>query len=376
MPTRPVNLAVTAAGMVSSLGLDWKTGCAAARAGIARPAPLETFPVLAGDTAEEEPLHAHVAPMITDGFTGLGRLVRLGSAALADALRNRTFDVPPGLLVNLPSGSYLTEWHQRREDQEGINLLIDDRYETELRNEKYSAHLVPRLIRAANLDVDAIHQSVLFEDHTGIAMSLVHADMWLSSGRIEQCLVGGIGSHIESSLLEALAGLDMLKTPSRGEGLIPGEAAGFFLVERAESRRLNPENALAVIDTVTLTTEAGSSFSSAPSYGRALSNAIDTTLQSVPLPDVMIGDLNGEARRSKDWGGAVVELAPQHPEVLERPFFFPASSFGDVGAATGFTNACFGLHLIQRRPEINRVLLWGSSDPGNRVALTLRSPDR
>jgi len=76
-------------GMVASLGYDAATICAAARAGLVRPATQPGFRIRSGVEGDEEPVIVHQATLLTRGFEGSARLVRLVQGALED-LRNRT----------------------------------------------------------------------------------------------------------------------------------------------------------------------------------------------------------------------------------------------------------------------------------------------
>jgi len=76
---------VTGLGMVSSLGCDVITSCAAARGGITRITEMK-FSALDEGSGEMVPVKGHVIKGIVEGFEGLGRLIRLGAIALRDLL--------------------------------------------------------------------------------------------------------------------------------------------------------------------------------------------------------------------------------------------------------------------------------------------------
>lgn len=374
MSAQAIDLAVTAVGMVSSLGLDAVTGCAAARAGVVRPTVRVGLAVQAGDTAEQVEVHVHRVPTIADGFTGLGRLAQLGGAALADLRRSAAFGDGrrTGLLVNVPSGSYHTAWERRREMEEGIELAVDGQYEMEWRREDYAARLLPTLTRLAELEVDPAHQAILFEDQTGLASMLLRAAGWFAAGQIDRCLIGGIGSHLEPYLLEALLGLHMVKTPAQADGFMPGEGAAFLLVE--PSSRTEQKAALGAIEAVSLSAESSDCFTSDLPRGEALARATDAVLRaSVLAPDVVIGDVNGEAWRAADWGYALSRLHAEYAADLDRPAVYPAGSFGDTGAVAGPVAVALALHLFQRTNDTNRALLCLAAESGARAAVTLHA---
>src|SRR5215213_5861605 len=75
MATDEDQLVVTGLGMVSGLGLDVETSCAAARAGFSGAAQL-SFTLINPLTNDPEPVIGHQVPF-TVGFEGFGRLLRL-----------------------------------------------------------------------------------------------------------------------------------------------------------------------------------------------------------------------------------------------------------------------------------------------------------
>jgi 3-oxoacyl-[acyl-carrier-protein] synthase-1 len=373
MSAQTLNLAITAVGMVSSLGLDAVTGCAAARAGLVRPTSRTDFMVQAGDTDEEVPLQVCAVPTISDGFTGLGRLLRLGTAALADLQHRMPLGEggATGLLVNLPSGDFHTVWERQREEAAGYDYTIDGRYEMALRREKMADRVVPGLVRLTRIEVDEEHQAVVFGDQAGFASLLLQAAGWLAAGRIKRCLVGGIGSYLDRYLLEALHGLHKLNVPSQPAGLVPGEGAAFLLVEPSDTRSA-ANGSYPTVGAVGLAAGPRDRLAGDPPRGTGLARAVAAALEASSTPDVLVGDLNGEASRASDWGHALPALIGDHPALQYCFSWYPAASFGDTGAAAGPIGACFALHLLRRR-SAGSALLSLATDSGTRAAVTLHT---
>src|SRR5687767_8390419 len=78
-------LVVTGLGMVSGLGLDVATSCAAARAGLSGAGQL-SFTLINPLTNDPEPVIGHQVPLAV-GFEGFGRLLRLAQLAVQDLRR-------------------------------------------------------------------------------------------------------------------------------------------------------------------------------------------------------------------------------------------------------------------------------------------------
>ena len=98
--------AIRAIGMVSSLGLDWRTACAAARAGLRRAAPVEGLETSSEVDGEDEQTIGHAVTLLTHGFEGGARLLRLLAGGLQDLLLQapqlRIADAGVGYFLVLP----------------------------------------------------------------------------------------------------------------------------------------------------------------------------------------------------------------------------------------------------------------------------------
>src|SRR5687767_13853597 len=76
---------VSSLGMVTNLGRDVRTACAAARAGISRFAPLDEFTTYDPDLLEAPVIGGPITGF-TDGFAATGAFVRLAQTALDDLI--------------------------------------------------------------------------------------------------------------------------------------------------------------------------------------------------------------------------------------------------------------------------------------------------
>ena len=70
--------------MVSPLGLDAVSSCAAARADVRNIIEIDDILVADADGTEISPVSVCRVPLISAGFFGFGRLLQLGAAGLAD----------------------------------------------------------------------------------------------------------------------------------------------------------------------------------------------------------------------------------------------------------------------------------------------------
>src|SRR5438094_948531 len=107
--------------MVTSLGCDAATACAAARAGLSRAAEIPGMELMSEVTGEPEPIMAHEVPLLTRGFEGNVRLQRLLVGGLIE-LKSR---LPAAMLKRGGIGFYVSLPDPARTMQ-GLDLIADD----------------------------------------------------------------------------------------------------------------------------------------------------------------------------------------------------------------------------------------------------------
>src|ERR1039457_5967253 len=79
-------LAITGAGMITSVGPNLADSCAAIRAGIVRSAEVDHFTVLDAEAQEAVPMTGRPINGFSEGFFVLGFWVRAGVACLHDMM--------------------------------------------------------------------------------------------------------------------------------------------------------------------------------------------------------------------------------------------------------------------------------------------------
>jgi hypothetical protein len=384
-------LAVTAVGLATSLGASAPHACAAARAGLARPAPLEawTFDPEDGETA---PVIGHAVAGLA-GFDGLGRFASLAALALSDLVRRAGAELSgrTGLFLAVPSGWYASAADRLR----AKGLPPDDEPEEAPEPEeppsndasdplpgpwqrlapRLAKELVPRALALASLPRPAVVR--LFPlDSPGFVAALEAARAALSTGEVDRCVVGGVDTLVTSDDVESLDVLGLLKSAESPTGLAPGEAAAFVLVERADAARRRGAAALCQLGPWAAASEPGDSLES-PAQGRALAQAIREALppsgEGAPWPRLVIADHNGTSHRAQDWGTAQVHLRLAGPPAAAE--VYPALSFGEIGAATGAAAVALAASAFARGwAGDDWALAWLSADAGGRAAFVLTAP--
>lgn len=381
-------IVVTGLGMISSIGRDVVTSCASARAGITRESELDYFSVFDEDSDELNllvPVAGHAIAGFSEGFVGLGRLVRIGHGALSDLLTcidiRETSFAKTGFFLNLSSSYYLNmletrEKEEMAEPDRSENDTGHEHSEMDMRKLVYGTSLVPKLCELCEIDIDAKLQRVYFKDHIGIIAAISDAMNLLKSGKLDRCIIGGVESYIEQKSLEILSACKVLKTSKNPGGFIPGEAAAFILLERYDMALQRNVKIEGVIESPSLRTEAMHQLPEKPSTEIALSDAISATLDGLAdkgkNTGIIIGNLNGDHSRAKEWGNSIVRVITKYP-IGDHEEWYPAASFGEIGAATGVVAICMGVRAFVRNyAGAYNILIWLANNDGHKGSIYMR----
>lgn len=374
---------LTGCGLVASLGLDAVNACAAARAGIRRAAHCDAYPVRSLADGSVSGVAIHAVPLLTDGFEGEARLIRLLQGGLEDLARQ----CPDAPWKRKRTAFYLSapEIHRRLS---GAELVADEEARQEMIAEAKavrikgadaarSGRLLSEGARWAKWPGRPELKWCTDSGNTGVAEALQRASDDLRGGACELAIVGGVDSLLDEDTLSWLELTGRLKTPNLAAGLQPGEACGFLVLEIAAAASSQPSRALTRLETVCLGTEARPLVSGDPSSGVALAEVVHraatTTAWGRPPPLWLIHDLNGEAYRAQEWGLALFRLADRSRALAEPTVWYPAASFGDTGAATGAVQACLAFRAFERGYAPAQTAGLVSSAPGSsRGCLVLR----
>lgn len=355
----PMPLAVTGLGMVTSLGWDVVSSCAAIRAGITRPLPQHDVYVPDQDLLAPVPVMGHPVSGLTDGFGPMGRWLRLAQASVEDL--RATARLPPpsdvrfwsqtGLLCVLP---HLDPARYLEVQDFGPELMMSSWLE--------------RLVRALGLTARPSSVHFVHAGHAGTALALQLAQQWLAVRQVERVLVLAVDSYLDETSLEWLLACRRLKTPDHPVGLMPGEAGSALLVESVASAHQRGAPVLATIAAVATGREAGSPLAGHPLPGEALTHAIDEVLPDRRSTEDRVGDLvcdlNGEPWRARAWGHAQVRLGDRLGNTAR--LMLPCVALGDVGAASGAVGVCIAARAFARRYATGeRALVLSSAEHGD-----------
>jgi len=328
--------------MVTSLGHDAISSCAAARAGISRARELGIMKVRREEDGEMEEVVGHSVPVLTDGFEGDGRLIALGWTALKDLLKpavrtaidwNRT-----ALFMALPNfnrtrlGANLIQDEDLRKAKESEQTESSDPRE----DLAHAQRLIDRILKLVDAPLSPDRRFVNFGEHAAFPEAIRGAMETLAKGGIDQVIVGAIDSLIDSKVLSWLYQTGRLKCSDMPAGLQPGEASAFLLLERTGSKKLKGRGPLGRIAGIAEAIEPSPLLQGKPATGQALAQILGrlAATQGSAEKTFIVSDQNGEPYRAYDWGLAQNRLAAKFPWIGEVPILYPAINFGDTGAAS------------------------------------------
>lgn len=340
-----MSLAITGLGMVSSVGHDVVSSCAAIRCRMALPVPLRLQVVASGDGPGVESVVGFPIQGLTEGFVGLGLHALLVKEAIQDLCgysglygEDSRFWQDTALLLGI-SGA-------RSPEQVTLAEHLQER-------------LLPAVVRRSGLGFSPGLQKVVTRGHVSVLAAMAEAAEAIASGHVQRALIVGVDSL--TSDLAALEWLDMkgrLKTPDRAVGFMPGEAAVAVLVEDPVMARRRGTRIEAYVEALCV----GGSDRAVPSM--RLVEPLEGTLDRATRVGDVYGDLNGDASRASEWGTLLARFPPDSV-LAGAQGHWPAMSLGDTGAASGGVSiAVAARSFVRKYARENEILVWSRSDEG------------
>lgn len=353
-------LAVYGQAMLTAVGEDGASSCAAMRAGIHGARQKKLWDYTVGDDLFSARPRLHqwwegptmLAPLATPVVQQCAALAR--QLGLVEA-------AAPGLglpvLVLLPPAD--RPWRPANLEA----LVMDD------------------LARRLGGPLPAGSQAIA-GGRTGIAAALRAGEALLDRGQARACIIVGVESFLRQGIVDHYIELGRLKCGTNSNGFIPGEAACAVLVSRAGAL---PAADQLVIEGLGIGHEPGldGGTEDAPVSGDGLTHAIEQAMGQAGVPyfdlHFSINDHNGERFKFKEAAVAATRLDRLPPEGKTRRVkgyfqsWHPAESIGEVGAATFpcLLGWAFEAGLKDYAPSPH-ALLHAGEDNGERVALVTR----
>jgi 3-oxoacyl-[acyl-carrier-protein] synthase-1 len=362
------DIVITGLGLVTSVGHDVKTACAALRADIRRPKTLTNFCTDAkpGDGGPEDRLVTGYPAFEGDPDEAESRIVFM----LAEAFRDmaRMSGLRPDTASKLPFYLALPEVSR--------GILTDEALETF------------RAESAGDLPWTPDDLNTVRTGHAGMIELLSDVVESMRQGKMDRAVIAGADTLINFKDLVRSYRQNRLMTPGTVLGIIPGEVASAILVETRSAAAKRGARIGAVVAGSAVSDEPSTVLSGQPSSGRGLADAVRALAEKNAVEpfvvESVISDLFGDAYRFE-------ELAILRTRVLNRiegpkNLIWPARNIGDTGAASSGVSIALAVRNMIRTAHAPRgwrappavpgnAMILSSSDEGLRGALFLRPED-
>lgn len=339
---------IAAVGARTPVGLHAASAAAAVRAGISG---LREHPYMVDCAGLPMPcaLDAHIDPALI----GPERFLLLAEGALREACEP-LYDIGPEPLT-MPVFLGLPELRPGFSERDALEIRSG-------------------LSRFEGLPIRLSPVIAFIEGHAAGLSALAAAIRQMKQGEFEMCLVGGVESYLHADTMEWLDQNRQLSGTVSRSGFIPGEAAGFCLMVTDRCRQRLGLNKLATVQACALGREVKLIKTADMCLGEGLSATVRGALDEVIVPGERINDIycdiNGERYRGEEWGFVCL----RHANCFDDPLDYqsPASSWGDVGAASGPLFMMLACRAAARGyAKGPRCMLWASSEGGLRSAAVL-----
>ena len=287
---------------------------------------------------------------MTDGTSGIERLLSLGAPALKEAV---------------------TDAGLKAEDLRNANLyLAAGQHAAVVEGTRLASVLAPRLAaRVSRKPFQKVHY--LPRGSAAVLLALQQASEALRKKLCTHCVIGAVHSWLDTDTLTWLDEKRRLKSPGNVDAFVPGEAAAFLVLETRANATKRKKEAYAECFSPVAGEEKHTVWVDTPCTAEALSTCLRSVVGELGKrdrkPDVVLCDLNGESYRSTEWSYAMAKVFRDGQPV--PPLIHPADCLGDVGAASG--GVLVGLAAAAMKKDMvpwETSVIWCSSDNGERAA--------
>jgi 3-oxoacyl-[acyl-carrier-protein] synthase-1 len=332
---------IRAAGLVTPVGLSGRASCAALRARIRNVNVTNLW-----DPESGQYIAAGRVPL-PQWWEGPGMFPELIAPAIAECLGAAApataSDV--ALLLGLP--------HPSRPS------IAPEVYDS----------IIPAIERKLSERFHA-HSRVIPNGNVAGVVALQHAQGVLDDPSVACCIVAGVDSLLQQSIVLAYMKRRRVLTPANSNGFSPGEAGAAVLVARAGTAERGDLQVLGL----GLAAESATIESDRPLRGNGLAEAIRRALTAANLKmsetSYRLTDLNGEHYKFKEAALAFNRLLRARVEA--HPLWHPIEYIGEVGAAIGPLTFAVALDAGRKQYAPGPIALCHfSDDHGGRGAAVL-----
>jgi 3-oxoacyl-[acyl-carrier-protein] synthase I len=339
-------IAIKASGMVTAVGLDSPSSCAAIRCAIDNFSETRFM-----DKGGEWIIGAQVP--LEQPWRGLPKLVHMVVPAIKECLAHigtvRPSEIPLLLCV---------AEKERPGRLEGLDEQLFEAIQAEM-----GVRFHPR-------------SAVFARGRIGSALAMESAAQLLQDQTARLCIIAAADTFLIAATLGAYEAKNRLLTSQNSNGFIPGEAGAALLVGLAD-QKIGPEELYCV--GIGKGREKATIDSEEPLRADGLVEALRSALANAGLTfdklDFRITDANGEQYWFKEAALALTRVMRVRKE--EFDIWHPADCIGETGAASGL--CAIAVALAATRKGYTRgpgILCHFGSEDGERAALILRPIER
>ena len=344
------NLAITAANSITAVGHDGPMTSASVRAGISRMFLSDHYLDTRGNPITIAPIRG-IYDEDQDTVTRLSSLARRCLQEMLNQYVQRGAQRPSQIKLYL--GAACEERPGPRYEKRAVGPLLD---------------VVGKWTSQTELQI-------IPKGNASMHFAIAQAASFINSNPDALCIIGGMDSLLRDSTLNWFEHNGRLKSESFGrhQGLVAGEAVSFLALEHREHAEQSMRPVLAGLSGLGLAEEPIPRASNAPSRNSGLTDACHAALIGVKHKDIsaVLGDLNGETSRAREWSMAEMRCFTDHHEV--RKLWNPANCYGDIGVASGAVLINIALQGFVRGWLPSPVLVFCSDDYGACGALVIEN---
>jgi 3-oxoacyl-[acyl-carrier-protein] synthase I len=340
-------LVVKATGMVTCVGFNSPSSCAAIRGRISGVSESHLWDATAG-----VPVRAGKVRLL-QWWDGVGKLAEMVAPAIQECLVAASpigaADIP--ILLGVA-------------DEERPHRYVD-----------LDAELLGEVERRLDLSHHA-NSRLIPKDRVSGVIGLMEAKRLIEGGKAPACIVAGVDSYLSQLVVEVYLDRRRLVSEGNSNGFFPGEAGCAVLVGPSSQGRADELEILGF----GLAQETGTIDSDKPLRAEGMTKAVRAALADAKLPmhdtQYRITDLNGEHYKFKEGVFTVGRLMKKKTIDL-YDVWHPIEFLGDIGAAIVPCVLAVALHAGQKRyaPGSRAVCHFGS-DNGERAAVITQFQSR
>jgi len=328
---------IIAAGMVTGVGLDAPSSCAAIRCAIDNFSETRFM-----DKGGEWIIGSQVP--LEQPWRGLPKLVHMVVPAIRECL-SQVKDATPEMIPLLLCVA--------EKERPGRLERLDDELFSEVQAE-LGVRLHPR-------------SGVIARGRVAGGLAMIEASKLIHEERLPYCLIAGVDSYLVAATLAGYEEKNRLLTSQNSNGFIPGEAGAAVLIGRQSTNSLHCLGIGTGQEKATVDSEEPFR---AEGMVQACKAAFSEAGKSMADVDYRITDSNGEQYFFKEAALAVARTLRVTKEKFE--IWHPADCIGEVGAAIGPCVLAVGLAATRKNYAVGpNPLCHLSGEDGDRIALML-----